>query len=74
MSQTLIIELQDFDEFQPKAYTKRTDEIQKIKQRLTEISKIRSLVSLIDLTLEKYPQSINMISFMFIRYDQFGTD
>ena len=70
MSRTPKLELQDFAEFQPEVYSRRIDKIRNIKHRLTEISKIRSVVCLTDLTLEKYPQSITMISFMFIRYDQ----
>ena len=70
MSQILKLELQDFSEFQPEIYSRRINKIRHIKHRLTEISKIRSVVRLTDMTLEKYPQSITMISFMFIRYDQ----
>ena len=52
--------------FQMKVYFGLNEKIRQRKIKLAEISKIGSFISMLDLLLEKYPQSLSMMAFMFI--------
>ena len=52
--------------FDFQAYFKITQNINEKQNRLVEISKIHSLVTLLDTVLENYPQAIVMMSFLFL--------
>ena len=52
--------------FQLKAYFELNEKIRQRKIRLAAISKIGSFISMMDLVLEKYPQAVSMMAFMFL--------
>ena len=52
--------------FDFQAYFKITQNINEKQSRFVEISKIHSLVTLLDTILENYPQAIVMMSFLFL--------
>ena len=47
-------------------YFELNEKIRQRKIRLAAISKIGSFISMMDLVLEKYPQSVSMMVFMFL--------